>query len=894
MNAAPLQQPEALTAEIVLEQAVAHHRAGRVQEAERLYRAILHAVPNHSDANHNLGVLAVQVKQPVASLPYLQAALEANPNHGQYWLSYIDALIQANQFETARLVLARGRKLGLQGAKIEALADHLGDIVRAEEETSGEQSVFLASQKTSLQRASAVGVKAKKKDLRKRKTPSSQEIDAVIVAYNEGRNLEAARLAKGMINAFPEYPLGWKISGAVFKQMGKSEDALASMRKAATLAPEEAEVHYNLGILLQEAGRQEEALISYKLALKINPNLARAHYNLGIVLRDVGRTEDAEASYRRALEIDPGHAKALANLGNVLQDQGRLNEAIESYHRALSIKPDFAEVCSDLGNALQEQGKLNEAIESYQRALSIRPEFSDAYCNLGNAYQAQGKLDEAMTCYKKSLGIQPDFAEVYSNLGSVLKLQGKLDEAVICHRKALAFKPTLATGINRLGNALLEQGMWNDAIACYRQALTIREDYANVRSNLLLAIHYTEKFSPEEVFEEHQRYAEFYEKPLKQYWKAHHKAKAPNERMRVGYISADFRMHSVAYFIESVINKHDKSKFEIFCYFNSTQIDSVTQRFILLADHWVACRGMTDEQLAEKVHEDKIDILVDLAGHTADNRLLTFARKPAPVQVTYLGYPNTTGLAAIDYRLTDSYADPVGLGDELYTETLIRLPKTFLCYCPPKDAPEVQALPAINNHFVTFGSFNAFQKITDSVIVLWSNILLSIPGSKIMLKAAGLDQPSIRNKLLMLFEQCGISEKQLILLSKSNEFKEHLSQYHRVDICLDPFPYNGTTTTCEALWMGVPVITHRGDRHSSRVGTSLLVNLGLEELIAESPDEYIKIAIDLAVDIQRLANMRAGLRQRMMDSSLLDSVGFTRTIENAYQDMWSNYLLAAK
>jgi len=645
-----------------------------------------------------------------------------------------------------------------------------------------------------------------------------------------------------------------------------------------------------LGVIAHQSGKNEIAVDLISKAIGVCPS-ASMYYNLGNALQSQGRIDEAVECYRKALLFDSKYYKAHGNLGNALLAQGMLEEAVESYRRALIINPDVAEVLCDLGNALCIQGKFSEALESYQKAILIKPDFANAYSNMGDALQGKGRLEEAVECYKLAISIKPDFAEAYSNLGSALKAKGNLDEAIVCHRQALSCKPGYVKALSSLGNALQEQGKLEEAIACYRQALILMPGYAVGYSNLLLAMQYLDTATPLDVFNEHLSYAETHESLHKLHWHKDWNIGEPDRRIKLGYVSPDFRTHSVAYFIETVIRNHDRSKFEIFLYFNSVQEDGMTLRFKSLVDHWLPCKGMTDAKLAEKIRSDEIDILVDLAGHTADNRLPVFARKPAPVQVTYLGYPNTTGLMAIDYRLTDIYADPPGVGDSLHTEKLVRLPQSFLCFTPPQDAPEVKVLPAISNGFVTFGSFNTFPKINRSVISLWARILFAVPDAKMLIKTAGLDQTGMRTHLLALFAQHGISERRLTLLAKDADVKQHLSRYNEVDICLDPFPYNGTATTCEALWMGVPTITLQGDRHSSRVGASLLSNVGLFELIAKSQNEYLEIAVRLAHETGRLATLRSGLRRRMENSPLLDGAGLTRAIENSYNKMWSVWLV---
>ena len=429
-----------------LQQAIAHHRQGQLQEAERLYRDVLRIQPDHPDANHNLGVLAVQVKQPAAGLPHFKIALESVPNRGQYWLSYIDALIRAGQADAAKQVLAQGRQRGLQGEAVEALAGRIEGLSGSE--------------------------------------PSPQEINRLVALFAEGKYAEAAMLAQALTELFPLHGVGWKALGAVLKQMGRSEDALLPMQKAVVLLPEDAEAHNNLGGTFRDMRRLKEAEASYRRALEIKPVFAEAYYNLGTVLGDLGQLDSAVASFHRALEIRPDYAEVYSNLGITLQDMGRLDEAEASYRQALAIKPSLAEVHYNLGNILQNLGRLDEAEASYRQALAIKPDLAEAYSNLGNTLRELDRLDEAEVSYHQSLEIKPDSANVYSNLGVLLKGQGRLVEAETSYRRALAIKPDLAEAHYNLGNTLQNLGCLSDAEVCYRQALAIKPDFVEAYSNL--------------------------------------------------------------------------------------------------------------------------------------------------------------------------------------------------------------------------------------------------------------------------------------------------------------------------------------------------------------------------------------------------------------------------
>ena len=391
------------------------------------------------------------------------------------------------------------------------------------------------------------------------------------------------------------------------------------------------------------------------------------------------------------------------------------------------------------------------------------------------------------------------------------------------------------------------------------------------------------------MFAEHCRWAEVHAEPLGRDVVPLSSDGDPGRRLRVGYVSNNFREHSVAFFVEALLASHDRSKVEIFCYADIMLADEFSGRLRRHSAQWRVITGQSDAQVAELIRQDAIDILVDLAGHTARNRLLVFARKPAPVQVTYLGYCNTTGLSAMDYRFTDALADSPGTTEHLHTEQLVRLPDCAWCYRPPDASPAVETPPVLRSGHITFGCFNARPKITGEMLALWARLLLEMPASSLLLKNVGFGEPSARQHTRDLLAKAGIAPERVELVGRVPTLAGHLATYARVDIALDTFPYHGTTTTCEALWMGVPVITLAGRTHASRVGVSLLTTTGLPELVASSPDEYVKIAAALATDVPRLAALRTTLRTRMASSPLMDASRFARNVEAAYRQMWRTW-----
>ena len=642
------------------------------------------------------------------------------------------------------------------------------------------------------------------------------------------------------------------------------------------------------GDFLLNQGKAFEAVQCYQQAIQQKPDYAEAYNNLGIAFKYQDRLDEAITCYQEALKYRPDYAIACNNMANAIRDQGNLAEAERLYLEALKLKPDFAEVFNNLGNVLLEQGQLDKAILQFQKALQITPDYAEAHNNLGNAFQEQKNSTAAIHCYQRAIKLNPYYHKAFNNLGNAYQKLGRLNQAIFYYQKAINLKPDYSEAFNNAGNALVESAKIPEAIAAYKKALDLNPAYIVAHSNLLLALQYQAGLDVSTHYV-----------AAKNWWQQH----ASNnlrpditknlvdrqKRLKIGYISPDFRQHSVSFFFLPLLSNHDSRLVEVFCYSAVKFADCLTNKIRMLCDHWRPIIGLTDRAIADQVRQDGIDILVDLAGHTADNRLPVFTFKPAPVQVTWLGYPGTTGMPAIDYRLTDDIADPPGEADEYHSESLVRLPQGFICYGPPQDAPDVSGLPARKNGYITFGSFNNLPKINPEVIDLWSHLLQQVPDSCLLLKSKQFADEYVRQRFLDLFTACGIAPERLTLVPRVASTAGHLAVYHQVDISLDPFPYNGTTTICESLWMGVPVITLRGERHAGRVGASILTRIGLGEMVAESQDQYVRIGTELAKDMNALENLRAGLRLRMQSSALCDGRAFARSMENTFQKVWRNW-----
>ena len=639
-----------------------------------------------------------------------------------------------------------------------------------------------------------------------------------------------------------------------------------------------------LGVLFHQIGDHHRAVQLIEKAIYINPSNPFYYGNLGVIYHALDLVDRSISCYYKALGLKPDYTEAFSNLANIFRKQGRFNQAAALYKKALTLQPNDAVAYNNLGHVYRELGSIKDEIVCYKKALQVDPDYAYTYLNLGNALQYQGGLDKAILCYQKSLQKKSDFSEAYNNLGSVFIMKGRLNEAARCFQKALLMNPYYAEAYNNLGSINQNQGKVIESLFCFRKALEIKPNYVKSHSNLLYAMQYDSEIGSDRLFEE-----------ASHWWQQHGLKKTStynavanstkSGRIKIGYISPDFREHSVSYFFLPLLRYHNHDSFEIFCYSEVKREDEITDQIKEMSDHWRLIAWLSNRAVADQVRQDGIDILVDLAGHTAENRLLVFAYKPAPVQITWLGYPGTTGMPVMDFRFTDDIADPPGEADKYHSETLVRLPHGFLCYEPPENAPDVSGLPARKNGYITFGSFNNLPKINPEVIALWSRLLERVVDSRLLLKSKQFADEQVRQRFLDLFSVCGIGAERLRLLPRAASTADHLAVYHQVDIGLDPFPYNGTTTTCEALWMGVPVITLRGDRHAGRVGTSILTRMGLEELVAESHDEYVGIGIKLAQNITALESLRASLRSHMQSSVICDGESFTRIMEESFQSL---------
>jgi protein O-GlcNAc transferase len=603
---------------------------------------------------------------------------------------------------------------------------------------------------------------------------------------------------------------------------------------------------------------------------------------LALQLHQKGQLEAAEKAYRDLLASRPEDASILHLLAMLLFDRGHHASAIDLVNRAIAIDPYAAHFHSNLAGMLGKLGRPKEAVEHLREAIRLDPNFPEAHNNLGVALEAMGKWEEALAAYQTAIHLRPNYAEAHSHMGHVLQRLGPISESVAAIRKAIALKPDYADAYGNLAAALAEMGKLDESIAYCHAVVALRPHSPRANSDLLFMLLNHADYSPQTIYELHQVWAE---RHAKRYYAdhAHPNVKVASRRLRLGYVSADFRAHPVTRFLEPVLRNHNHLQFEVYCYSDVAEPDNVTQRLRLFADVWRDTNGKSDEQVTQLIRSDSIDILVDLAGHMSPHRLLVFARKPAPIQVTYLGYPNTTGLKTMDYRITDEQHDPTGETEAYHSEQLVRLNPCCWSYHPDDYFPDVNRLPELSGNGITFGALNRLAKVTPQMMALWAEILREVPKSHLaILVAPGSENdPSLRR----LFEFAGLPTDRLTLMGRTTR-SAYLRRFNSIDILLDTFPYNGHTTTCDALWMGVPVVSLAGKTHVARAGLSVLSAVGLRELVAHSPQEYVAIAVALAEDLGRLSALRVGLRDRLMHSPLLDAKGFTSRFEEAFRAMW--------
>ena len=670
--------------------------------------------------------------------------------------------------------------------------------------------------------------------------------------------------------------------GNLLRAQGRLDEAAASYMRSAELLFEPAKAHVNLGNIFQLCGQLDDAEVSYRLAVAADPHLAEAHYNLGLSLQKLSRLTESGECYRNAIALNPNYAEAHNNLASVLMDEGKLEDAEASCRRAIAAQPDFEDAHYNLANALKASGKLNEARASYRQALSINPDSSSAYNNLGNTLQQLGRFEEAEEQYERAVALKPDHADAWNNRGAVLNHLGRFEEAEVCYKKAITHCPDHAEAHNNLGSVLATLGKRGECEASFAKAIQLSPEFFGARSNLLFHSNYDPEISSADLFFKYESYGKAVASMTKCRFEHIGHVSAEGRRIRVGYSSPDFRGHACRFFIEPIFRNHNREQFELFAYSNTSSPDQHTERMKGYFDHWVDVVRMTDEEMAHRIYEDQVDILVDMAGHTKGNRLPVFAMRPAPIQATYfIGFVYTTGLKEVDYFICDENLVPVG-SETYFSEQPHRINAPGYVYEPPIDTvPEVSELPALDKGYVTFGSLTRLTRLNDSLLRVWAEILSRVPNSRLRFVRQPFAYEETREMFWKRLEGLGIPRDRVDLTCSN----PHWQAYHDIDITLDCWPQNNGTTTLESLWMGVPVLSKIDRPSVGRWGAAALSPLGLTDWLVDDEESFVERAVAAASDLDSLAALRKQLRSRLETSALLDGAAFTRNLEGAYKQM---------
>ena len=802
------------------------HRSGKIREAIERYSKLLTQQKNNAQILYLLGTAEVQTGQIQEGIQHIQRSLAINPRNQDALNILGNAFNKLHRFDKA--LACYQKVLLIRPDNVEAyinVGNALNDLQRLKEaETS----------------------------------------------YREAIRIK------------PDYAIAHRNLGDVLNDLGRLTEAEASYREAIRLKPDYAIAHSNLGHVLNDLGRLKEAEASYREAIRLKPDYAIAHRNLANVLNDLGRLKEAEASCREAIRLKPDYAIAHNNLANVLNDLGRLKEAEASYREAIRIKPDYAIAHSNLGNVLRDLGQLMEAEASCRKAIRLKPDYAIAHSNLANVLSDLGRLTEAEASCREAIFLKPNFAEAHINLGNVLRDLRRLEEAEASFREAIRLKPDFAEAHSNLGNVLRDLGRLTEAEDSLREAIRLKPDYAIAHSILLFNLNYIESLSPEAALFDAKQYGSMVSvnaEPKFTSWPVDFSS----TKLRIGFVSGDFRSHPVGFFLEGLIRHLDKSQFEIYAFPTIPNTDDLTNRIKPHFHKWVPIYGESDHESAMAIHKLGIHVLVDLSGHSAHNRLKVFSYKPAPVQVSWLGYFATTGLPEMDYFLGDPHMLPPN-EEHHFTEMIWKLADTWLCLTPPEEPVLINPLPALANGYMTFGCFGNLSKMNDKVVKRWAMILQRVPDSRLFLKSKQLGDASVIANVRSLFAEYGISIDRLILEGLSSR-KTYFESYNRIDMVLDTFPYPGGTTSVDALWMGVPVLTLRGNRFLSHLGESIAINAGQSNWIAQDQDDYVNKAVAFASDLHGLATTRKTLRNQVLQTPLFDNKRFARNFGDALVGM---------
>lgn len=806
------------------------HQQGQLAEARLGYQAVLAAQPRHADAWHYLGMLEHQAGNPALALQHIQSSIALDPSKAFFHIN---------------------------------LGNALKDLGKPQESEAAYQAAIQLDPNDPL------------------------------AWYNLGHLYQHWRQWQPACHAFrqatvlrPAFVEAWNSLAAASLQSNQIDEALEASERALALEPRSASGWFHKADVLGRQKRWDDSRQALEQAIALQPHFPEAYNNLGLALKALKLNVEAAQAFNAALDQDPGFADPCNNLGQLELDAGHHDQALAWLNRSLQINPNEPRSLFCMGNFLNAVGRFDEAASWLRRAIELRPDFPEALNNLGNILLTLRRHEEGLQAFERAIQSRPDYHEAYANLGNLQREAKFPDLAEASMLEAIRLKPDFAAAHSNLGNAYFDQGKIDLALASYKKGIELGQDDRDFVPNYLFALNYSPSLSDAEIATEHQRLCAEKFSALAEII-PYTNGRDPARRLRIGYVSPDFWMHPVARFMLPLLQHHDRDHFEIVAYSSRYLKDGFTEECAKHVDLWRECHHLSDASLAKQIRDDGIDILVDLTMHSRDCRPGLFARKPAPLQVSYLAYVGTTGQSTMDYRLTDIHLDPPAGPESPFPEKPLRLSRCWWTFQPPvrTTVPDVQPPPCLKTGAITFGSLNNFVKVNEGTRALWAKVVASVPGARLLLH---IKESRARQGLLEFLAGHGLPAERVTLIGYQDG-PSYMATYGRIDIALDPSPFAGGTTTFDALWMGVPVITLAGDRMASRGGRSILATLGRQEWVADSAEQYLAVAQNLAADPARLATIRAGLRDELRNSPLMDNVGFTRDVEQQYRTIWQRW-----
>lgn len=867
-----------------LEEGMAFEQNGDIDNALAKYEVALRLAPSLAQAHFNRGNILLDRGDALHALQAYEIAIRHKPDSAATLYNMGNAHLQLGN-----LLEAVAAYKGAVELKTDFQAAHNALDVAQKLESSDANFHFtrgLAMQDGGLGEAA-------KKSYERALSIQPGHVDACnnlgTLIAGEGNWDQAVDLYEKALAANPRSFEVLLNLAAAQENLARMDEAVESLRRAVAIDPGDGRACNLLGSALLRIDRALEAASYFGRACDLNPTDANLVFSQGLAWQAAKKYDAASQCYRQATALKPDFAEAYCNLGVIERQNQHTNSAIAYFERAIHVKPDFADAFCNLANAQQAAGDLELAEKNYQTALRLKPDFAIAHCNLGTVFQSKGLLEAAKEKYLHALTLEPQLHDAHTNLGVLLATTRNFEDSLRSFQRALAIKPDFVPAHVNLGNVLKDIGQVEESLASFRRALAIDPKHLQARSNLLFVLNYLNEQSGEKMLEEARIFGAIVAEVATTYvtWEIERNTE---KALRVGLVSGDLCNHPVGYFLVGVLQALSKTQsgaLVVHGYPSRSSSDETSQRIQGLCAEWKPAIGLSDREFARVIHADKIDILIDLSGHTANSRLPVFAWKPAPLQVSWLGYFATTGVSEVDYFIADPWTLQISQ-EVFFTEKIWRLPDTRLCFTAPEFDVAISPLPAMADGHITFGCFNNLTKVNDAVVDVWVRILLAEPTSKLFLKSQQAGEPAQRDKLLRRFMERGIPSQRLILEDYGPR-EQYLAAYQRVDISLDPFPYPGGTTTAEALWMGIPVLTLAGETFISRQGVGLMMNAGLIEWVASDPEDYVRKALDHARDIPALAKLRAGLRQRVLACPVFDAHRFAANFEKALRSMWRTW-----